>query len=333
MNMRFFRILPLYAAALCLVAQTPPKPPVQATPVAPSTPVNPTITEFQEVTLPLETIQPPIIPPDRVVVQVGGLKLTSGQVGQILDAYPENQRVIASGPGRTQFIDQLVRILLLSEEGKRRKLTETEAYKNQVAYSAAGILAKQTDEDIKRQISGDEAMLKAYYEAHKSEYEQIHARHILIRMQGSPVDVVPGQKDLNDAEALAKALEIRQKVLQGADFADLARAESNDMGSSSKGGDLGFLKHGQTVPSFEDAAFALPTGQLSQPVKTPYGYHLIKVEERKLTRTFEEVRPEIERTLGNEASRKLLEDLRAKTKVVIDPDFSASPKAAIGLKQ
>jgi len=333
MIMRFFRILPLYAAALCLVAQTPPKPPAQATPIAPSTPATPTMTGPDGVTLPLEIIQPAIIPPDRVVIQVGDVKLTSAQVGQILDAYPENQRVFANGPGRAQFIDQVVRILLLSEEGRRRKLTETEAYKNQMVYSAAGILASNTDQDIKRKISGDEALLKAYYEAHKSEYEQIHAHHILIRMQGSLVNLAPGQKELTDAEALARALEIRQKILQGADFADLARTDSDDMGSSSKGGDLGFLKRGQTVPSFEDAAFALPTGQLSQPVKTPYGFHLIKVEERKPTRTFEELRPEIERTLGNEASRKFVEDLKAKTKVAIDPDFSETPKATIGPKQ
>src|ERR1019366_8017722 len=333
MIMRFFRILPLYAAALCLVAQTPPKPPAQATPIAPSTPATPTMTGPDGVTLPLEIIQPAIIPPDRVVIQVGDVKLTSAQVGQILDAYPENQRVFANGPGRAQFIDQVVRILLLSEEGRRRKLTETEACKNQMVYSAAGILASNTDQAIKRKISGDEALLKAYYEAHKSEYEQIHARHILIRMQGSLVNLAPGQKELTDAEALAKALEIRQKILQGADFADLARTDSDDMGSSSKGGDLGFLKRGQTVPSFEDAAFALPTGQLSQPVKTPYGFHLIKVEERKPTRTFEELRPEIERTLGNEASRKFVEDLKAKTKVAIDPDFSETPKATIGPKQ
>ena len=333
MIMRFFRILPLYAAALCLVAQTPPKPPAQATPIAPSTPATPTMTGPDGVTLPLEIIQPAIIPPDRVVIQVGDVKLTSAQVGQILDAYPENQRVFANGPGRAQFIEQVVRILLLSEEGRRRKLTETEAYKNQMVYSAAGILASNTDRDIKRKISGDEALLKAYYEAHKSEYEQIHARHILIRMQGSLVNLAPGQKELTYAEALARALEIRQKILQGADFADLARTDSDDMGSSSKGGDLCFLKRGQTVPSFEDAAFALPTGQLSQPVKTPYGFHLIKVEERKPTRTFEELRPEIERTLGNEASRKFVEDLKAKTKVAIDPDFSQTPKATIGLKQ
>jgi peptidyl-prolyl cis-trans isomerase C len=336
--MRFFRILPVYAVGLCLVAQTPPKspPPASATPLAPSTPATPatpSISGPDGVTVPLVMAAPPaVIPADRVVIQVGDVKLTSGQIGQILDAYPENQRVFANGPGRTQFVDQVVRILLLAEEGRRRKLNETEAYRNQLTYSADGILANQTDAEIKRQVSGDEALLKAYYEAHKSEYQQLHARHILIRMQGSPVTLLPGKKDLTDAEALAKAQEIRQKLVQGADFADLARTESNDVGSSSKGGDLGFLKHGQTVPSFEDAAFALPDGGLSQPVKTPYGYHLIRVEERKPTRTFEELRPELEKTLGTEASRKFVENLKTKTIVAIDPDFSATPKGSIGLK-
>lgn len=313
--------------------KTPPKPPAPAAPLAGSTPANPTVTGPEGVTMPIEIVTPPVIPPDRVVIQVGDLKLTAAQIDQILQAYPENQRVIVNGPRRNQFIDQVVRVLLLSEEGRRRKLTETEAYKNQLMFSAAGILASHTDEDIRRQIRGDEALLKAYYDAHQSEYQQIHVHHILIRMQGSSISLAPGQKDLTDTEALAKALEIRQKIVQGANFADLARTDSDDMGSSAKGGDLGFLKRGQTVPSFEDAAFALPVGVLSQPVKTTYGYHIMKVEEKKPTRTFEELRPELEKNLANEASRKFVEDLKAKTKVVIDPDFTETPKALIEPKR
>jgi parvulin-like peptidyl-prolyl isomerase len=339
--MRFFRILPLYAAGLCLVAQppqtptkTPPKPPLAATPIAGSTPARPTIAGPEGVTLPLEVAPAPgsVIPPDRVVIQVGDLKLTAAQVDRIVQAYPDNQRVWVNGPGRNQFIDQIVRVLLLSEEGRRRNLNETEAYKDQLMYSAAGILATHTDEDIKRRVRGDEALLKAFYEAHKSEYQQIHAHHILIRMQGSPINPRAGQKDLSDAEALDKAREIRQKIVQGADFADLARAESNDSGSSAKGGDLGFFKRGQ-VPSFDDAVSALPVGELSQPVKTPYGYHIVKVEEKKPARTFEELRPELEKNLENEASRKFLTDLKAKTKVAIDPDFNPAPQLLFGPQQ
>src|ERR1019366_5658445 len=121
--MRFVRILSLYAASLCLVAQTPPtsppRPPASATPLAPSTPATPatptpSITGPDGVTFPLVIASPaPVIPGDRVVIQVGDVKLTSGQIGQILDAYPENQRVFATGPGGAQFVDQVIRILLL----------------------------------------------------------------------------------------------------------------------------------------------------------------------------------------------------------------------------
>ena len=332
--MRFLPLLSLCAAALSLVAQTPTKspqnPPAPATPAAPA---GATITGPEGVTLPLEIVPPAVIPPERVVIQVGDVKLTAAQIDQILQAYPENQRVFVNGPGRPQFIDQVVRVLLLAEEGRRRKLAETDVYKNQLMYSAAGILANHADEDIRRKSRGDEPAMKAYYEAHKSEWEQIHTRHILIRMQGSLVSLAPGQKDLSDADALAKALEIRQKIVQGADFAALARTDSYDMGSSAKGGDLGFVKRGQTVPSFEEAAFALPTGELSQPVKTAYGYHIIRVEERQPTKSFEELRPEIEKSVASEATRKFVEGLKSQTRIVIDPDFTATSGGTVDLKK
>lgn len=321
--MRFFHILPLCASAVCLMAQTPPKPPS----------VTPSLTGPEGVTVPLELKEAPVIPSDRVVIQVGDLKLTAGQVDQILEAYPANQRVFVNGPGRLQFIDQVVRVLLLSEEGKKRKLTETETYKNQLMYSAAGLLAAQTDEEIKRGARGDEALLRAYYEAHKGEYEQVRGRHILVRFHGSPLSLAPGQKDLSEAEAMVKVLELRQKIVQGAEFAEVAKVDSDDMGTSAKGGDMGFVKRGQTVPSFEEALYSMKVGELSQPVKTTYGYHLIKAEERKPTRTFEELRPELERNLEAEASRKFLADLKAKSKIVIDPDFGQMPAPAAGSKQ
>src|ERR1035437_6423483 len=115
--MRFLAILSLYAAALSLLAQTPPKPPphppVEAPPIAPSAPATPTptITGPDGVTLPLVITPPPVIPPERVVIQVGDLKLTAAQMDQILQAYPENQRAFVNGPGRSQFIDQVVRVI------------------------------------------------------------------------------------------------------------------------------------------------------------------------------------------------------------------------------
>ncbi len=285
------------------------------------------------VTMPLEVAPPaPALPPNRVVLQVGEIALTAGQLEQILEAYPEPQRVYANGPGRLQFIEQLIRVLMLSQEGKRRKLDQTDRYRNQLSYSAAGILSNHTEEDIRKKIKIDDAMLQDYLKAHPLEYMQLRARHILIRAQGSSLPLEPGHNELTDAEALAKAQELRAKIVAGADFADVAKSESNDISTNEKGGDLGFFKRGQMPPSIEEAAFALKPGEISQPVKTSMGYTVIKVEESKPVKSFEELRPDLERNLRNEMTRKYLEDLKALTKIEIDPEFAAPRKGAFPVK-
>jgi peptidyl-prolyl cis-trans isomerase C len=312
---------------MCLAAQTLPKP------TAPAVPPAPTMTTPEGVTVPLTIIAAPVLPPDRVVFQVGDVQLTAAQVDQILLAFSETQRALANGPGRHQFIDQVVNALLLSEEARRRKLDQGEAYKNQIMFSAASLLSFQASEEIKRGVQADEPALRAYYEAHRSAYEQIHLRHILIRAQGASIALRPGEKELTDVEALAKARETRQRLADGADFAGLALLESADTVSAPKGGDLGWVQHGQTLPSLEEGAFALKDAELSQPVKSAFGYHILRVDERKPVKTFEDVRPEIEKTLTGEAIRKLLDSLKAKTKVVVDPDFSTTVQSTAGPRQ
>jgi peptidyl-prolyl cis-trans isomerase C len=303
------------------MAQEPPK--TQA----------PAITGPDGVTMPLEVTPPAAaLPPGRVILQVGEIALTAGQLDQILEAYPEAQRVYVNGPGRPQFIEQLIRVLMLSQEGKRRKLDQTDRYRNQLTYSAAGILSTHTEEDIRKKIKIDDSMLQDYLKAHPLEYMQLRARHILIRTQGSSLSLEPGQKELTDAEALAKTQEIRAKIVAGADFAEVAKAESNDPSTNTKGGDLGFFKRGQLPPSIEEAAFALKPGEISQPVKTSMGYIVVKVEESKPVKSFEELRPELERNLRNEMARRYVEDLKALTKIEIDPEFAAPRKGALQVK-
>jgi parvulin-like peptidyl-prolyl isomerase len=166
----------------------------------------------------------------------------------------------------------------------------------------------------------DDAALHAYYDAHKADFEQLHARHILIRMKGSTVPVKPGEKDLTDEEALAKAQELEKRIKAGEDFSKLAGAESDDAKTAINGGDLGTFGHGSMVPSFDEAAFKLATGQVSEPVKSQFGYHIIKIESRE-TKSFEQVKPEIEKKLGPEEAKKGLEALEKSTKTVYDPEF------------
>jgi peptidyl-prolyl cis-trans isomerase C len=316
--MMFPRILLVFSSAAWLLAQAPP----QAPPPKPAPAPQPTVTLSVDNPAP-RTI--PVVPPDRVVVAVGDLTITAAQFEQIVDALPEQYRTVARGSGRKQLADNIVRVEVLAQEGKRRKLDESSAYRTQSTFQDANILANMTYEEIGKNVKLDEADLRKYYEAHTTEFEQVRARHILIRVQGAPVAVRPGQKDLTDAEALAKAQDLRKRIQGGEDFAELARQESDDTGSGAKGGDLGFFRHGQMVPSFEQAAFALKPGDLSEPVKSPLGYHLIKVEARE-ARSFEDVRPEIERRVRPEQAQRVLEELQQKTQVVLDPDFFSLAK-------
>jgi peptidyl-prolyl cis-trans isomerase C len=318
--MTFFRSLLVLCPAAVLLAQNPstqppsgPKPAANqpnASPAAPSTPAaNPFVTPGSSVPA------TPAVPPDKVVIAVGDTKITYAQYEALIGSLPEQYRAAARGAGRVQFANQIVKVLVLAEEGKRRKLDDNPGYRAQVAFQNANVLAGLTFEDINKS-KPDDAQVQKFYDAHKSDFETIRARHILIRMQGSSVPLQTGQKDLTDAEALAKTQEIRKKIVDGADFSALAKAESDDTSSKANGGDLGSFGRGRMVGPFDEAAFALKIGELSEPVKTPFGYHIIKVEERK-AKTLEEARQEVETRVKAE----YLEQLQTKSNVVIDPEL------------
>ena len=106
----------------------------------------------------------------------------------------------------------------------------------------------------------DDAAVEKYYNEHKSDYEVLKARHILIRVKGAPMQAVAGKPELTDEEALAKAQDDTQATGGGEDFATLAKAESDDAGSGAQGGELGEFHKGMMVPPFETAAFAAKVG-------------------------------------------------------------------------
>lgn len=152
------------------------------------------------------------------------------------------------------------------------------------------------------QVSDD--TLRAYYNAHIDDYKvqnRVHVEHILFK--------TVGKTDAEIAEIRQKAQEILKQAKRGANFEDLAKKYSEDEGTKPKGGDLGWIVEGQTVPEFQQAAFSLPKGSISDLVKTQYGFHIIKVLDRESARTksFEEVResilqPVLEQKAGAEAS-------------------------------
>jgi len=259
----------------------------------------------------------PVVPPDKVVLVVNDVKLTAKQFNELVEALPEQLRDRARA-GRRDFAENLVKVLVLADEGKSRRIDQTPEFKLQQQIQFANMLAGKTFSQIAETVKVNEADERAFFDAHKQDYEQVRARHILIRAAGSPSAVEPGKKELSDAEALAKAQEIRKKLGAGGDFAALAAQESDDPGSKDKGGDLNFFKHGQMVPAFDQAAFSLKVGEISDPVKTQFGYHIIKVEARK---NYEDSKLEVDRRLRSDLAQKMMDDLEKKANPTFDTDF------------
>jgi peptidyl-prolyl cis-trans isomerase D len=147
-----------------------------------------------------------------------------------------------------------------------------------------------------------DADIQDYYDIHTDQYEkpeEIRARHILFRLD-------PNASEQEKVKVREKAQQVLAKAKSGTDFAELAKQYSEDS-TASNGGDLGFFKRGQMVPSFEKAAFSLEPGQISDLVESPFGIHIIKVEAKHAaeTKTLDQVRPEIVETLKKERARNL----------------------------
>jgi peptidyl-prolyl cis-trans isomerase C len=183
--------------------------------------------------------------------------------------------------------------------------------------------------DDKVNITEEDA--REYYLENQQDFEipeQVRASHILIMPDTSDPNVDP---DEAKAAAKAKAEALLKQIRSGADFAELAKANS-DCPSASRGGDLGFFARGRMVPAFEQAAFAMKVGQVSDVVETKFGYHIIKVTDRKEagTKTFEEVKDALMAMLRAkkqaELAEQYIESLKAEADIVYPP--GKEPNAA-----
>lgn len=153
--------------------------------------------------------------------------------------------------------------------------------------------------------------LQAYYDQHRDEYrlpEQVKVSHILIK---TPLPAADGKVDDKAVEAArVKAEDVLKQVKAGGDFAKLAEKYSDDPGSAKNGGSLGLIGRGRTVPEFEKAAFSLPKGQISDLVKSSYGYHIIRVDDKQDAhmKTLEEVKGDIEPILKQQKAQRAAEN-------------------------
>lgn len=262
---------------------------------------------------------------DPVVLTVGNEKVTKSEFEELYNEVTKSmqpeQRARLQGPeGKRQLAEQLAELKAMAQEARVRKIDQEPAVKSQIAMRVDQLLATTFYQQLGNSLKIDDAEVKSYYDAHKGEYEQVTARHILIRFKDSPAPLREGQADRSDAEALAKAKEVRAAIVAGGDFAELAKKDSDDTGSGVNGGSLGSFGHGSMVKPFEDAAFSLKTGEVSEPIKTQFGYHIISVEAHT-NKSLDEARPEIEAKLRPELAQKAVDEIRSKANVMFDKDY------------
>lgn len=312
---------------------TPPAPPAAATPAAPATPgavrapgavpsaavkpqVPATVKAAAARAVATAPKPRPALPGEPAVLTIGSEKLTKSQFEEILASLPDQVRSRFDTPqGRREFARQYGEMKMLALEA-RRMMDADPKLRVQWGIQIDQALASALMQQKSGSTTVDETALRRYYDGHRGEFDTVNGRHILIRFQGSQVPLKPGQAELTEAQAMAKAAEIRKRIVAGEDFAELARKESDDTGSGAAGGALGDFGRGMMVPPFEQAAFALPIGQVSEPVRSPFGFHIIQVQSKK-SKTFEEARPSIEQR----KDKLFIDDLKARNAIVLSEAY------------
>jgi peptidyl-prolyl cis-trans isomerase C len=243
-----------------------------------------------------------------VLVIVNGQKITRLDFEQLVQQYrPDTPDWAERNKG--QVFRDLVTLELLSQEGTKLHLEQEPEAQSQIRLRTKDVIARAlVQKYIAERANVTEEAIRQHYEASKDEYkigEQITASHILVRTEG-------------EAQAVLKELK------QGKDFAVLAKARSLD-NSAADGGSLGTFGRGEMIPAFEEAAFALKVGEVSSPVRTEFGYHIIKVTDRVAAhaRAFEEVRDDIREALIERSVDAFIDDLRHHAKVeILQPEYT-----------
>lgn len=215
------------------------------------------------------------------VIEAGGQSMSKAEFEMLLSGDSRYVGFAGQPSGRKALATSFARALALEAEARKRKLDQSPAVQLKIRHAVQQLLAYELTLKLRSDFSKDERKLAAHYEQNKTFFSQPRVRQIMVRAKGSEVALRPGERELSIDEARAKAVSLRAKLAAGADFAMLAKAESDDLGSRNQGGEMGFVLRGATGANFEAAAFALPVGGLSEVIQTDQGFHILRVEERQ----------------------------------------------------
>ena len=263
---------------------------------------------------------------DPIVIAAGDVAIRQSEFESALKTLPEQYQQYAMGPGKKQFAEDFLRMKMLAAAGTKAGLDKDPDVVNQLTLMKENLVANAQLQKIEKGITLSDDDLKKAYDAQKAQYEQVKARHILIAFKGSPA-AQEGKTELTEEQAKAKAEDLRKQIVAGtAKFEELAQKESDDVGSGSRGGDLGEFNRGQMVPEFEKAAFEAKVGDVTPVVRTQFGYHIIKVDEHGAT-PFDQVKETLAKAQRQERLQAELDKMKNAAKPTFNDAYFAVPAA------
>ena len=274
----------LSSAAIAQDPATPAEAPAEAAPAAPEAPAQPSA--------------------DTVIATVGGKPITEGDLGLAAEDIGQQLQQVPPDQQRAFLLSVLIDMKVMAEAARENALDQTDEYKARAAFLQDKALRRIFfAEKIATAVTPE--TVKAVYDEYVAQFtpaEEIHARHILVATE-------------DEAKAVKAALD------GGKPFEVEAMEETIDPSGKNSGGDLGFFGKGQMVPEFETAAFALEVGQVSEPVQSQFGWHIIKLDEKRETapQSFEEMQGQLGQTAIYDAYDAAVSEYRAKYAVDI-PD-------------
>jgi len=232
---------------------------------------------------------------------VNGRTITSEELESKLNMLaPQMKAHYTSSDGKLELLDNLITGEVVFQEGLRQGLDKNKDVLARLEEAKREIMINTMVEKIVNEKIGEE-QVKKYYEDRKKDFKQVKASHILVNQE-------------------AQAKDIYKQLKGGADFSELAKKHSIDTGTKDNGGDLGYFTQGQMVEAFEEVAFSLKVNKIGEPVKTSFGYHIIKVLEVKDPKKFEEMTSvdisNIKRRMLNEE----IDRLKKGAKIVVHKD-------------
>jgi peptidyl-prolyl cis-trans isomerase C len=234
-----------------------------------------------------------------VLAKVNGAEIRASDVALAEEELGPSLAQMDPATKKENVLSFLIDMKIVSKEAEDKKIADRDDFKTRLAFARNRLLMDNLLAVEGKAATTDENMKKVYEEAAKqiSGEQEVHARHILVETED-------------------QAKKVADELKKGADFAELAKKESKDPGAAD-GGDLGFFTKDQMVPEFSTAAFALEPGKISDPVKSQFGWHVIKVEEKRTRKApdFEQVKPQIETYVVRKAQADYVAKLRTAAKV------------------